>query len=256
MTPGERLTQAIREPKHADRPAVMPYVTSGYPSREAFGELLLGLGEVADAIEVGVPFSDPMADGPTIQRSSRAALEQGVTLTWILETVASLPQRPGAPLVLMSYLNPLLQYGLDRIVTDAAAAGFSGFILPDLPWEESEDFRAAAERAGLAVIQLVTPVTPDERVRQLTRGPGGFVYAVTVTGTTGGALNTEEVAAYLDRVRSLSELPVCAGFGIRSAEHVKALAGHADGAVVGSALIEAQSRGEDAVAFVKALAEG
>lgn len=250
------LSAAIRSPKHPGRPAIMPYVTSGYPSREGFAELLMSLGEVADAIEVGVPFSDPMADGPTIQRSSHAALADGVTLEWILSTVRDLPERPGAQLVLMSYLNPLLQRGLDTVVDEAHDAGFSGFIIPDLPWEEGEDFRAHAARRGLASIQLVTPVTPDERLRALTAGDDGFVYAVTVTGITGAAMKPDEVASYLDRVRSLTAKPVCAGFGIRSPEHVAALHGHADGAVVGTALIEALGRGEDGAAFVAGLVGG
>ncbi len=253
MTPAEALSHAILHPKRAGLPAVMPYVTSGYPSREGFADLLLGLSEVADAIEVGVPFSDPMADGPVIQTSSRIALENGTTLTWILDTIASLPRKPGCPLVLMSYLNPLLAYGLPALVDRAAALGIAGFIVPDLPWEESADFRALVAAKGLAAIQLVTPVTPIDRLKMLTSGPGGFVYAVTITGTTGAAMDTHAVSAYLDRVRAVSGKPVCAGFGIRSAAHVAALAGHADGAVVGSALVEALGRGEDGVAFVRAL---
>ena len=253
MTPAAALAHAIRNPKHPGLPAVMPYVTSGYPSREGFGELLLGLSDVADAIEVGVPFSDPMADGPVIQLSSRRALESGVTLTWILDTIAGLPRRPGCPLVLMSYLNPLLAYGLDALIDRAVAVGISGFIIPDFPWEESVDFRARVAERGLAAIQLVTPVTPIERLRMLTAGDDGFVYAVTVTGITGAPMDPEQVAAYLDRVRSVTAKPVCAGFGIRSAEHVRALTGHADGAVVGSALVTALGEGQDGPAFVRAL---
>lgn len=253
MTPAAALAHAIRHPKRPGLPAIMPYVTSGYPSREGFAELLLGLSDVADAIEVGVPFSDPMADGPVIQTSSRIALEGGVTLTWILDTIAGLPRAPGCPLVLMSYLNPLLAYGLDALLDRAVEIGLSGFIIPDFPWEESVDFRAKAAARGLAAIQLVTPVTPPERLRMLMAGDDGFVYAVTVTGITGAAMKPAEVAAYLDRVRALTTKPVCAGFGIRTAEHVAALVGHADGAVVGSALVEALGRGEDGVAFVRAL---
>jgi tryptophan synthase alpha chain len=256
MTRATELSDAIRRPKHPGRPAVMPYLTSGYPSCEGFTELLLGVAELADAIEVGVPFSDPMADGPVIQRSSRLALDEGVTLRWILETVRTLPRRPSAPLVLMSYLNPLLAYGLDRVVDDAYDAGFSGFIVPDFPWEESGAFRAKVASRGMAPVQLVTPVTPDERLRTLTAGEGGFVYVVTVTGTTGAAIDTATVNRFLDRVRAMTTKPVVAGFGIRGPEHVRALAGHADGAIVGTALIDALGKGEDGVAFVRALVEG
>jgi tryptophan synthase alpha chain len=256
LTPAQRLTAAIRSPKHPGRPAVMPYVTSGFPTRDGFGELLLGIGELADAIEVGVPFSDPMADGPVIQRSSRVALDGGVTLEWILQTIEALPRPPAAPLVLMSYLNPLLAYGLERVVEDAARIGFSGFIVPDLPWEESAELRGWTAARGLALIQLVTPVTPLERLRLLTAGEDGFVYAVTITGITGAEMRPAEVAAYLDRVRSVSHKPVCAGFGIRTAAHVRALTGHADGAIVGSAFVQALEQGVDPVAFVKELVQG
>lgn len=253
-TRADALSAAILNPKRPGRPAIMPYVTSGFPTREGFGTLVHDLSQVADVLEIGVPFSDPMADGPTIQASSRAALDQGVNLPWILETLAATER--AAPCVLMSYLNPLLAYGLDRLVDDAFDAGVSGFIVPDFPWEESEAFRAACTAKGMASIQLVTPVTPDDRLARLTEGPGGFVYAVTVTGITGSAMDPAEVAAYLDHVRAVSGKPVCAGFGIRTAAHVAGLTGHADGAVVGTALIEALRRGDDPVAFVTALGGG
>lgn len=252
-TPAQRLTAAIRSPRRPGMPAIMPYVCSGFPTRDSFAELVSGLSEVSDAIEIGVPFSDPMADGPVIQRSSRVALEQGATLPWILDTLAHLPRPAQCPLVLMSYTNPLLQYGYEKLIDDAMAVGVCGFIVPDLPWEEGEAFRALVLAKGLASIQLVTPVTPEERLVRLSAGEGGFVYAVTVTGITGAAMKPVEVSAYLDRVRGLTGKPVCAGFGIRSAEHVRALTGHADGAIVGTALIEAQERGEDAVGFVRGL---
>lgn len=256
MTPAMALQAAILSPKHPGRPAVMPYITSGYPSMEGFGDLLLSVAEEADAIEVGVPFSDPMADGPVIQSSSREAIAAGVSLEWILDTIGGLPRRPAAPLVLMSYLNPLLAYGIEALVARAAEVGVSGFIVPDLPWEEGQEFRKLAAAKGLACVQLVTPVTPVERLEMLTAGEGGFVYAVTVTGITGAAMKPAEVTAYLDRVRAIAGKPVCAGFGIRSAEHVRALAGHADGAVVGTAFIQALTRGDDAAGFVRALATG
>lgn len=252
MRRDEALSAAIRHPKRGSV-ALMPYLTSGYPDRASFGDTVLALGEVADAIEIGVPFSDPVADGPVIQRSSRAALEAGVTLRWILETLRDLPRRPSAPLVLMSYLNPLHALGWDETLDLAEAAGISGFILPDLPMGEEEAFRAAIRARGMATIQLVTPVTPPERLQRLCEAATGFVYAVTFTGITGAQDLPADVSVYLDRVRALSPVPVCAGFGIRTAAHVAALAGHADGAVVGSALIEAMGRGEDAAAFVTAL---
>jgi tryptophan synthase alpha chain len=154
----------------------------------------------------------------------------------------------------MSYLNPLLAYGGVALPRDAAAAGVSGFIVPDLPFEESDDLREALEREGLALVQMVTPVTPPERLTMLCHAAQGFVYAVTMTGTTGKAMEVpDEVLQYMDRVRRCSSVPVCAGFGIRSRQQVARLAPHVDGVVVGSALVEALERGADVKAFLESL---
>ena len=252
----DKLTDAIRNPRRGSV-AVMPYLTAGYPDREAFSTLLCRVGHVADALEIGVPFSDPMADGVTIQESSRLALENGTTLSWILDTLRQTDV--GCPFVLMSYLNPLLAYGLRRLCRDAAAAGASGLIVPDLPWEESAELRALAEAEGIGVVQLVTPVTPPDRLRMLCEGSRGFVYAVTVTGVTGvtgvaqAGADRSGLSAYLDAISSVSPVPVCAGFGIRGADDVAALAGHADGAIIGSAVIQELAAGRDAAAWVRAL---
>ncbi len=250
MTPAERLAHAIRNPKHGDV-ALMPYLTSGYPTMAGFPDLLHRVSQVADAIEVGVPFSDPMADGVTIQDSSRAALEQGVNLTWILDTLAATDV--AAPMMLMSYVNPLLSFGIERLCERAVEVGVCGLIVPDLSYEESDLMRGPAEAAGLGLVSLVTPVTPPARLETLCRASGGMVYAVTMRGTTGGAALPSEVPAYLDRVRAVSPWPVCAGFGIRGPEQVRALAPHADGVIVGSAVIEVLRDGGDAVAFVQSL---
>jgi tryptophan synthase alpha chain len=209
---------------------------------------------VADLVEVGVPFSDPMADGVTLQRASRAALANGVTVRGLLRELRGLAPELRAPVVLMGYLNPFLAYGLADLARDAAAAGVAGFIVPDLPLEESGPAREEFERQGLALVQLVTPVSPPERVAALCRASRGFVYAVTVAGTTGARDGlAPEVAAYLDRVRAQASLPVLAGFGIRQAEQVRVLAPHADGVVVGSALVETVERGEDPALFLRSL---
>ena len=201
-----------------------------------------------------MPFTDPMADGMTIQRASHVALAAGFTLTGLLDDLAALPSRTEAPLLLMSYLNPLLAYGIDRLPRAAVAAGVSGFIVPDLPHEESDELRAELDGAGLALVQMVTPVTPPARLRTLCAGARGFVYAVTMTGTTGRSVAVpEEVLGYLDRVRAVAPVPVCAGFGIRASEQVKRLAPHVDGVIVGSALVEVLERGEDPVSFLRAL---
>jgi tryptophan synthase alpha chain len=201
-----------------------------------------------------VPFSDPMADGVTIQRSSRLALEQGVTLAWILESLAARTLRSGPPLVLMSYLNPLLAYGYGRLARDARAAGIQGFIVPDLPLEECGELRVALEPEGLALVQMVTPVTPPGRLAKLAGESQGFVSAVTMTGTTGGAVAVPDALLdWLDGVRRNAAVPVCAGFGVRNAAQVARLAGHVDGVIVGSALVEELERGGDAAAFLRSL---
>jgi tryptophan synthase alpha chain len=162
--------------------------------------------------------------------------------------------RPQAPLLMMSYLNPLLAFGLDKLPEAAVKAGVSGFIIPDLPYEECADVRAAFDGLGIALVQMVTPVTPATRVKMLCEASQGFVYAVTMTGTTGKAVAVpEEVLQYMDAVRAVSPIPVCAGFGIRSAEQVKLMTGHVDGVVVGSALVEVLERREDPAAFLRGL---
>lgn len=248
----DALERAIADARRAGRPALAPFLTAGFPDRKSFPDLLDAVAAEADLVEIGVPFSDPMADGITIQRSSRLALEAGVNLRFILDVVAA--KRRKTPLVLMSYLNPLLSFGLPALAREAARAGIAGLIVPDLPYEECLPLRDEMDAAGVALVQLVTPVTPCLRLETLCRASRGFVYAVTVTGTTGGSTgSTGETLHYLDRVRAASPLPVLAGFGIRTAEHLRTLAGHADGAIVGSALIEVLLRGDDPVVFLRGL---
>jgi tryptophan synthase alpha chain len=254
MQPHEKIAAAIRGAAEEGRPALVAFLTAGFPRKQDFIAQLAAIGAAADVVEIGVPFSDPMADGMTIQRSSHVALQQGVSLAWILQTLAALQGKPRSPLLLMSYLNPLLAYGLDRLPADARAAGVSGFIVPDLPFEESAEIRSALDSQGLALVQMVTPVTPPERLAMLCRAARGFVYAVTMTGTTGKSVAVpHDVLDYMDRVRAASPVPVCAGFGIRSGEQVARMAGHVDGVVVGSALVEVLERGDDPAAFLEGL---
>jgi tryptophan synthase alpha chain len=233
---------------------MIAYLTAGDPTPEATPELVAALERGgADLIELGVPFSDPMADGSTIQRASFAALGNGVSLPWILDELAAWNER-SVPLLLMSYLNPLLAFGLQRLPGAAAAAGVSGFIVPDLPFEESGDLKSALDREGLALVQMVTPVTPPTRLAMLCESAQGFVYAVTMTGTTGKSAEVPDaVLDYMDRVKRCSRVPVCAGFGIRSRAQVQRFASHVDGVVVGSALVEALERGGDVRAFLGSL---
>ncbi len=252
MTGGARIAAAIQRGKTERGIALVPFLTAGFPERGGFIPALERIAAEGDVVEVGVPFSDPMADGVTIQRSSHAAIEQGVSLRWILESLKA-ADVSGTPLVLMSYLNPLLTYGFDALAADAVEAGVCGFIVPDLPYEEGDDLRESLTAGGLALIQLVTPATPPERAATLCAASAGFVYAVTVRGTTGGGTALPpEVTGYLDEVRSAS-LPVCAGFGVRTAADVDRLRDHADGVIVGSALVEVLESSDDPAQFLRDL---
>jgi tryptophan synthase alpha chain len=252
MAARDGISAAIGAAAAHGRPALVGFLTAGFPSRETFKRNLAEVASACDVVEIGVPFSDPMADGSTIQRASFAALGNGVTLRWILDEVAG-AQR-SAPILLMSYLNPLLAFGLDRLPRAAAAAGVSGFIVPDLPFEESADLKSALDGEGLALVQMVTPVTPPARLEMLCAAAQGFVYAVTMTGTTGKSAEVpDSVLEYMDRVKRCSRVPVCAGFGIRSRAQVERFASHVDGVVVGSALVEALERGADVGAFLRSL---
>ena len=256
VAPRDTVSAAIQAAAARGRPALVGFLTAGFPNRLGFKDNLAAVAGVRDVVEIGVPFSDPMADGTTVQRASYVALTGGVTLPWILEELASLKERHSAPILLMSYLNPLLSIGLDVLPRAAAAAGVAGFIVPDLPFEESGDLKRALELEGLALVQMVTPVTPPERLAMLCREAKGFVYAVTMTGTTGKSAEVPlDVLEYMDRVKRCSSVPVCAGFGIRSREQIARFAGHVDGVVVGSALVEVLERGEDVGAFLRSLRE-
>ena len=254
MQAHEILSAAIVAAKESGRPALVPFITAGYPEPKDFLATLKDVASVGDVVELGIPFSDPMADGMTIQRSSFVALQKGVSLKWIFDQLDSVQGEIDAPLVMMSYLNPLLAFGYDALAERALAAGVCGFIVPDLPFEESAEIRAALEAKGLGLIQLVTPATPDDRLKMLCGASKGFVYAVTITGITGGGVGLPAgLADYLDKVSGFSSIPVCAGFGIRRAEDVAAVGRHADGAIVGSALVEVLESGDDPKAYLSSL---
>ncbi|MGB5332780.1 MAG: tryptophan synthase subunit alpha [Woeseiaceae bacterium] len=254
MQAHERITAAIAAATKSKRPALVPFITAGYPKPDDFIDTLKAIAAVGDVVELGIPFSDPMADGMTIQRSSFEALRQGVSLKWIFDQLDSASGEIDAPLVMMSYLNPLLAFGYNELADRALAAGVCAFIVPDLPFEESADLRTALEAKGLGLIQLVTPATPEKRLKMLCDASRGFVYAVTITGITGGGAGLPaDLAQYLDKVASLSSLPVCAGFGIRAREDVVAVGKHAAGAIVGSALVEVLERGDDPQPYLRSL---
>lgn len=253
MSNHESISAAILAAKARGEPALIAYLTAGFPSRDSFKEHLQAVASAADVVEIGVPFTDPMADGVTIQRSSQAALAQGVTLRWILAQLEAMP-RGKTPLLLMSYLNPLLALGPRELAAAAVRAGVAGFIVPDLPFDESAELRVALGSQGLALVQMVTPVTRPQRLEQICASSQGFVYAVTMTGTTGKNVTVPpEVTHYLDAVRARSPVPVCAGFGIRGREQLELLRDHVDGVIIGSALVEVLERGEDPARWLREL---
>jgi tryptophan synthase alpha chain len=252
----DRIEAAIRRAASAGRPALAAFLTAGFPSLRSFPAFLRATACAADVIEIGVPFSDPMADGVTIQRTSRIALEEGTTLAWILATLSAETAGFRAPCALMSYVNPLLAYGAERLAADAAEAGVAAFIVPDLPLEEQDLLAPSLRARGIGLVQLATPATPPARLHDLCAASDGFVYAVAVNGTTGGRAGAgEHVREYLSRVRAASRRPVLAGFGIRTRHDVQALVPPADGVIVGSALLESIERGEDPEWFLRSLRE-
>jgi tryptophan synthase alpha chain len=232
------------------RPLIIPFVTGGYPDRQATPAIVAAMAEAgADLVEIGIPFSDPLADGPTIQRSSEIALEGGMSVPGVLEIVETVRQSAdGAdlPVVLMGYINPLLAYGLERFLDDARAVGVDGLIVPDVPPEEGADYRAACVERGLSATFLVAPNAPDERIRLVDQFSTHFSYCVTVTGVTGARTEVQDrTVGFLGRVRTLALKPFVVGFGIKEPAHVLELGPHADGVVVGSALIDVLSSDGD-----------
>jgi tryptophan synthase alpha chain len=236
-----RIAETFAQLKAAGRTAMMPYLMVGFPERDSALELAPALEAAgADLFELGVPFSDPLADGATVQRAGEQALANGVRLPFCLETAAAL-RAAGlrAPLVLMGYFNPFLRYGLQRLAADAFAAGVDGLIIPDLPPEEAGECQAVLTAAGLDLIFLVAPTTPDERIAAIGRLASGFIYCVALTGVTGARRDLwDGLPDFLDRVRRFTDLPLVVGFGISSAAHVQQVSAHADGAIVASALID------------------
>jgi tryptophan synthase alpha chain len=239
------IEQRFAELKSAGRRALVPYITAGHPDTERTIELLRGLEAAgADVIELGLPFSDPMADGPIIQASSQMALEQGMNFDRLLALVARASVK--VPLVLFSYLNPVIAAGSDALVR-AAGAGFSGVLLTDLPVGSDPEREEWVGSAPLAFIRLVAPTTPQERMREIAAHGSGFVYLISRLGVTGVRDDLPaELPATVRRLREASALPVCVGFGVSRPEQAASVARIADGVVVGSALVRAAGESVDA----------
>jgi tryptophan synthase alpha chain len=239
----ERIRAAIAKAGQAQRPALTLFLTAGLPDPGRFLQTLVTLADAgADILEIGMPYSDPLADGPTIQASSHQALEMGVTLPWIFDQIRAFRAIRDTPVVLMGYVNPVLQYGFEAFAAAAVDAGADGVILPDVPLEEMSRALAAFAPHGLPIIGLVTPTSTSERIRRLDEMCDGFLYAVMVTGVTGGDTasdsETASIRDFLGRVRDhASRLPVQAGFGIRRRADAEPFADLVDGIIVGSELI-------------------
>ncbi|RNC67767.1 MAG: tryptophan synthase subunit alpha [Desulfuromonadales bacterium] len=235
-----RIAGTFAALKQGGNTALVTFITAGDPDLAATEELIPLLAESgADIIELGVPFSDPMADGPTIQLASERALAAGTTLPKILTTVKSVRRLTQVPIILMGYYNPILGYGLERFAADAAAAGVDGVLLVDLPPEEAEEFKSCADRHGLDVIFLLTPTSDEGRIRKVARLARGFIYYVSVTGVTGVRSGVDaSVSANVTAIKDHTSVPVVVGFGIATPEQAARVAATADGVVVGSALVK------------------
>lgn len=252
-----RIAQRFRELSGAGELGLVAYVTAGDPSLDATEKIILAVAEAgADVIELGVPFSDPVADGPTIQRASERALRNGVTLSAVLDLVGRLRTRTKVPLVLFSYFNPILQMGIEKFADAAASAGADGVLATDLTPEESADYRKVLRARGLDTIFLAAPTSTDARLAQIAVASSGFLYLISRTGVTGARASlSAELPALVRRVRRFTSLPVAVGFGISLPTHVTVLGGIADAAVVGSALMAVIEKAPSADAAAESAAD-
>jgi tryptophan synthase alpha chain len=259
-----RIEQIFQSLQSSGRKALMPFITAGYPSLDAMGGILKAMDEAgASVCEVGIPFSDPIADGPVIQASMTAALDKGVTVGAVFDQIAGLREQLSMGLVAMVSYSIVYRMGMDRFIGRAKEAGFDGFIFPDLPLEEADRVRRSVREAGLIHSMLVAPTTPAERAAEIARTSSGFVYVVARTGITGERQEVpEDLVQRVTALRQVTRLPIAVGFGISTAEHVRVVCEVADAAIVGSALVkrlgaceESQSAAE-AGAFVRELSAG
>ncbi|MGA7191135.1 MAG: tryptophan synthase subunit alpha, partial [Candidatus Acidiferrales bacterium] len=250
-----RIARRFHELGEASELGLIAYVTAGDPSLAATEKIVLAAAEAgADVIELGVPFSDPVADGPTIQRASERALRGGTTLAGVIELVHKIRAHSDVPLILFTYFNPILQMGLDKFATDAASAGADGVLVTDLTPEEAEDYRATMQAQGLDTIFLAAPTSTDARLERIARASSGFLYLISRAGVTGAreAL-PPELPALVRRTRKFTSLPIAVGFGISLPTHVTVLGGIADAAVVGSAIMAEVEKAGSAEAAARAV---
>ena len=239
------LAETTRSLRARGQKALVAYFTAGFPDDDAFDALVRAAVDAgADVIEVGIPFSDPIADGPVIQASSTAALARGMTLARALDAIARLSRKIQVPIVVMSYVNPILRLGVDTFAREAARVGVAGVVLPDVSFEESSAFRPALRDAGLAYVDLVAPTSSEARAREIARASEGFVYAVSITGVTGSrAAGLADVEGIVGRVRAATDTPVYVGFGVSTPDAAAEIATAADGVIIGSRLMQIAGEG-------------
>lgn len=251
------IAQAFATAKAQKRKALVPYLTAGFPDPEHWLETALRVAEQADLLEIGLPFSDPLGDGPVIQQASQVALQHGIKTAQVLELTRALAGRTEVPLCLMTYLNPVLSYGPERFFNDFAQAGIQAVIFPDLPAGEDPAVADAALSAGLAPVFLIAPTSTEARMQAVAKAARGFVYVVSVTGVTGARKSLPtELGPLVQKMRAFTDLPLLVGFGISSRETAAQAAAVADGVVVGSALIETLAQGHDPQTLLLELKEG
>ncbi|MBI5561801.1 MAG: tryptophan synthase subunit alpha [Deltaproteobacteria bacterium] len=261
---GNRINRVFRTLGERGGKALITFITAGDPDMAATKELMLTIAaNGADIIELGIPFSDPMADGPTIQAASERSLKAGATPQQVIDLVAEVRKESEVPIVLFGYYNPIFQYGLKRFAKAASSAGADGVLVVDLPAEEAGEFKAELDRAGIDLIFLLTPTSNEGRIRVTVEKASGFIYFVSVTGVTGArAALSEKVPGYVRKVRRFTGLPIGVGFGISTPEQAKVVSSYADGVVVGSALVNVIASSDRAVllknagAFVASLKTG
>lgn len=246
-----KITQAFAKAKQEGRGVLIPYFMCGYPSAEQSVEAIVAAAEGgADIIELGMPFSDPLADGATIQHAGHVALERGMSINGCMEVARQVSAKSDVALLLMGYYNPVMAYGIERFCATAQNSGISGFIIPDLPPEEAVPLLEAAQRYGLGLVFMIPPTTSDERIAQIVKiaanGPGGFIYCVSLSGVTGSRKELPpHLKGFIERVRGYTkeyDLPIAVGFGLSTPEHIAQVTSYADGAAVGSALVNLLDR--------------
>lgn len=235
-----RIEKSLRRSRERGRKSLIIYITAGDPDLRVTEELVYGIAEAgADVIELGIPFSDPLADGPTIQQASQRALNGKVTIPKILSTIEKIRKKSSVPIALMTYYNPIFYYGLDRFVADSKAVGVDGFIIPDLPLEENKELRDITDRFGIELISFITPTSTPERINAIAKVAQGFIYCVSVTGVTGTRENFSlDIEEMIREIRSYTDIPLAIGFGISNAKQAKEMIKYTDAIIVGSAVVK------------------